>query len=75
MSELTDCAHRRVYHGYDANGDFYINVVTESTDGEGPFEDKVQLTRLECAKISKHMQFGKKGEERVVETVEGREVK
>lgn len=71
---LTDYAHRRVYHGYDENGDFHIKVVMSSTDGEGPFKDSVELTRLECQKISKHMQFGKKGEERVVETVEGEEI-
>lgn len=76
MSELTDSARRCVYHGYDANGEFYIKVITTSADGgEGPFEDEIQLTRLECQKISKHMQFGKKGEERMVESVEGKEVK
>lgn len=74
--KLTDSARRRVYHGYDDAGDFSIKVVTTSVDGsEGPFEDEIQLTRLECQKIAKHMQFGKKGEERVFESAEGKEVK
>jgi len=69
---------RLVYYGYNDAGDFEIKVkvevpgcVSDHTEETEP----LQLTRAECAKISKHMQFGKKGEERVIEFVNGKEVK
>lgn len=65
---------RAVYHGYGIDGEFYIRTVEESP-GEGAEQKTVALSRAECQNISKHMQFGKKGEERVVETVDGKEVK
>lgn len=65
---------RTVYHGYDAEGNFNIKV-TEQIPGFATEEYSITLIRSECAKISKHMQFGKKGEERVMETVNGNEVK
>lgn len=64
---------RTVTHGYDKDGQFYITVV-ERIPGFTPTDESISLLRVECAKISKHMQFGKKGEERVIETVNGKEV-
>lgn len=60
---------RLVYYGYNKNGDFEIKVV------EADFEFTSILTRAECNKIANHMKFGKKGDQRVIEFVDGREVK
>lgn len=60
---------RIVYHGYSENYDFHIKVIEESP--ESIAITQVTLTRLECQKVLKHMQFGKKGETRVIETVNG----
>lgn len=65
---------RLVLHGYDKDGNFVIRV-SESNPGFLTEEQTIALTRAECQKISKHMQFGKKGEQRVIETVNGEEVK
>ncbi len=65
---------RLVYHGFADSGEFLIKVVEESP-GMAREEAQIALTRAECQKISKHMQFGKKGEERVIETVNGVEMK
>lgn len=65
---------RVIQYGYTEKGEFEISVVEESP-GMHREESRVYLTRAECQKISKHMQFGKKGEERVIETVNGEEVK
>lgn len=64
---------RAVYYGYGVTGVFYIKVVHETPDGDGS-EQQIDLTRSECQKVSKHMQFGKKGEKRVVESVDGKEL-
>lgn len=63
---------RVVQHGYDKDGDFTISV-SESDPGFLTEEQNITLTRAECQKISKHMQFGKRGEERLMETVNGKE--
>lgn len=65
---------RMVYYGYIKNGLFTINVHDDEAS-EKHFSGEVALTRAECQKIAKHMQFGKKGEERHMETVNGVEVK
>ena len=65
---------RLILHGYNADGSFEIKV-SETEPGAGPEVETSTLTRSECQKISKHMQFGKKGEQRVIETVDGKEVK
>lgn len=65
---------RIIYHGYNAEGEFVIKAAEENP-GFAREEQSITLTRAECSKISKHMQFGKKGEERVIETVNGEEVK
>jgi len=64
---------RVVTYGYGADGEFGIHV-SESRPGFVSEERWVYLTRAECQKIQKHMQFGKKGDERVMETVDGKEV-
>lgn len=64
---------RVVYYGYDKDGNFTIRV-SESAPGTAAEEQNITLTRAECQKVSKHMQFGKKGEERVIDTVNGREI-
>lgn len=71
MSE-NKAVRRVVYHGYNADGEFCLKV-QEAVPGFAPVTQEVTLLRSECQKISKHMQFGKKGEERVIETVNGRE--
>jgi len=65
---------RIITHGYNDKGEFVITAAEESP-GFAREEQTITLTRAECQKISKHMQFGKKGEERVIETVNGVEVK
>lgn len=64
---------RTVYYGYNAAGEFHVRIYDESPGDESK-EHFVALTRAECQKISKHMQFGKKGDERVIDTVNGKEV-
>jgi hypothetical protein len=64
---------RIVHHGYDKDGNFTIRV-SESDPGFLTEEQNITLTRAECQKVSKHMQFGKKGEERVIDTVDGKEI-
>lgn len=61
---------RTVYYGYDNSGTFRIKVVEQ--EGNENVEDLVEIKRSECQKISKLMQFGKRNEERVIETVDGR---
>lgn len=65
---------RVLQYGYDKEGQFVIQV-REDNPGFAYLEQSVDLTRAECQKISKHMQFGKKGEERMLETVNGVEIK
>jgi hypothetical protein len=65
---------RVVQHGYDKDGEFVIRV-REDVPGFAPVEQEISLLRIECNKIAKHMTFGKKGDERVIETVNGVEVK
>ena len=61
---------RLIYHGYNEQSEFLIKVVEESP-GLARDEQQIVLTRMECNKILKHMLYGKKGEERVIETVNG----
>lgn len=65
---------RLVYYGYNSEGKFTINTC-ESDPGFATEEQTLTLTRAECQKILKQMQFGKKGDERVIETVDGRELR
>lgn len=65
---------RIILHGYNDKGQFVITA-SEETPGFAREEQSITLTRAECQKISKHMTFGKKGDERMIETVEGVEVK
>jgi hypothetical protein len=65
---------RVVNFGYDKEGEFFIGLTVQEP-GMATVESQVFLLRSECAKISKHMQFGKKGDERHMETVNGREIK
>lgn len=64
---------RVITHGYNEDGNFTIRV-SESDPGFLTEEQNITLTRAECQKISKHMQFGKKGDERAIDTVNGKEV-
>jgi hypothetical protein len=67
---------RLVYYGYNADGDFEIKIKVEAPGCVGVHIEEtepLQLSRAECQKISKHMQFGKKGEERVIERINGKE--
>lgn len=69
---------RLVYYGYNAEGDFEIKIKVQVPGCAGDHIEETEplhLTRAECQKISKHMQFGKKGEERVMEFVNGKEIK
>lgn len=65
---------RSVVYGYGVEGQFGITINEEERDGTKR-EDSVVLSRAESAKISKLMQFGKTGEVRIVEYVDGKEVK
>ena len=65
---------RLILHGYNADGSFEIKV-SETEMGSGPEVETITLTRAECQKVSKHMQYGKKGEQRVIETVNGEIIK
>lgn len=66
---------RRVtMYGYNDRGEFAITV-NQQEPGHPAKEESLLLSRVECTRISKLMQFGRKGEVRVIETVEGREIK
>ncbi len=67
---------RTVYYGYNVTGEFHVRIYERSAEHAEPDKEQfAALTRSECQKIAKHMQFGKKGEERVVESVDGKELK
>jgi hypothetical protein len=66
---------RVVQYGYDQGGRFVIQVVEDDYRNQSCSDQTISLTRAECQKILKHMQFGKKGEQRVVESVDGAEIK
>lgn len=67
---------RTVYYGYNPNGEFQIRIYERSAQHDDPDKEQfAALTRAECNKISNHMKFGKKGDERVMEFVNGKEVK
>lgn len=51
---------RVLQYGYDKEGQFVIQA-REDDHGQPYLEQLVSLSRAECQKISKHMQFGKKG--------------
>lgn len=64
---------RIINYGYNNAGHFVITAAEENP-GFAHEEQSITLTRTECQKISNHMKFGKKGEERVIDTVNGKEI-
>jgi hypothetical protein len=68
---------RRIDYGYNEKGEFVIELTEAAleddgeTIAEGPFESSIILMRKECQRISKHMEFGKKGDMRSLKTMNG----
>lgn len=55
----------RLYYGYE-DGKFVL-LVTDDTVGSPQIFARVSIRRSDAQKISKHMQFGKNGDTRVIQ--------